>query len=374
MRFTRQQYIDLMTFGEVDRQMFSELFGPLVGLDVEWRAQGATDDEINMIGFDWDYVPYVDCGGICTAFGTTPPETIEETAEHLIQRDFLGRTTKLCKGVATLPLPLDFPVKTPADWEAVKHFYVFDEARIDHTAVAKAAELQRQGYMVRAEIPGGWDIARELFGEEEACLAYYTQADLMRDILDTIRDTSVRVLERVTQEITIDQLFVHEDMAGKSGPLIGPATIREFIAPYYQACWEVVSNRGTRLFNQDSDGFMIPVIDAFLACGVNVMHPFEPAAGMDMVAVRKKYGHRLAILGGIDKHVLRKTKGDIDRELEYKMQPLMQEGGTVFSLDHRIPNGTPLENYRYYVKRGRELLGLPPLSRGGSTGWGRMAW
>jgi uroporphyrinogen-III decarboxylase len=183
----------------------------------------------------------------------------------------------------------------------------------------------------------------------------------------------VRVLQQVQQVLTIDQLFVHEDMAGKSGPLIGPDQVREFVAPYYRACWETVSSHGTRLFNQDSDGNMMPVLEAFLDCGVNVMHPFEPAAGMDMVAVRQKYGHRLAILGGIDKHVLRRSKDEIDRELRYKLQPLMQTGGTVFGLDHGIPNGTPLENYRYYVRRGRELLGSPPRD-GTSQGWGRMAF
>ncbi len=162
-------------------------------------------------------------------------------------------------------------------------------------------------------------------------------------------------------------------MAGKSGPLIGPGQVGEFLGPYYRACWEVVSSRGTRLFNLDSDGNMNPVIDAFLDCGVNVMHPFEPAAGMDIVDVGTRYGDRLAILGGIDKHVLRRSRAEIDRELEYKMQPILRRGGTVFSLDHRIPNGTPLENYRYYVRRGRELLGLPPLD-GRSQGWGRMAF
>ena len=195
-------------------------------------------------------------------------------------------------------------------------------------------------------------MARELMGEEHACLAYYEQPELMQDILDTLRETSVRVLERVTQRLAIDQLFVHEDMAGKSGPLIGPNQVRQFLGPYYRACWEVVSSCGTRLFNQDSDGNMNPVIDAFLECGINVMHPCEPAAGMDMVATRQKYGTRLAILGGIDKHVLRRSKEEIRRELEYKMQPLMRQGGTVFGLDHRIPNGTPLESYRYYVTLG----------------------
>ena len=38
-----------MTFGHAPRPMFTELFGPLVGLDAEWRAQGAAEAEINPI-------------------------------------------------------------------------------------------------------------------------------------------------------------------------------------------------------------------------------------------------------------------------------------------------------------------------------------
>ena len=77
---------------------------------------------------------------------------------------------------------------------------------------------------------------------------------------------------------------------------------------------------------------------------------------MDMVALRKQYGRRLALLGGIDKHVLRRSQEEIRRELEYKMQPLMQQGGTVFGLDHRIPNGTPLEHYRFYITKAWEIM------------------
>ncbi len=373
MKWTREQYLDLMTFGDAERPMFSELFGPLIGLEEEWLAQGAGPDEINMIGFDWDYVPYVDCGGAAGAFGAPPAQLIEETHEYRIERDYLGRTVKLCKGIATIPLPLDFPVKEMDDWLRLKPLFTFCEERIDGPAIERAVAAQAQGVVVRAEIPGGWDTARELMGEETACLAYYLQPELMHDVLATLTETSVKVLERVTQHITIDQLFVHEDMAGKSGPLVGPEQVREFIAPYYRACWDVVAGRGTRLFNQDSDGNMTPVLTAFLDCGVNVMHPFEPAAGMDAVAVRKQYGERVAILGGIDKHVLRRSKAEIRAELEYKMQPLMQTGGTVFGLDHRIPNGTPLESYRYYVTLGREILGLPPLGES-RRGWGRMAF
>ena len=116
---------------------------------------------------------------------------------------------------------------------------------------------------------------------------------------------------------------------------------------------------------------MNSVIDNFLECGLTEMFPMEPAAGMDIVKVRQQYGEFLAISGGIDKHVLRKTKQDILAELEYKLQPMMLTGGAVFGLDHRIPNGTPIENYRYYVKTAREILGLDPNPE---PGWGRMAF
>jgi uroporphyrinogen decarboxylase len=101
---------------------------------------------------------------------------------------------------------------------------------------------------------------------------------------------------------------------------------------------------------------MNPVLDVFLDAGINMMHPLEPAAGMDVVNVRAKYGQRLAIYGGIDKFILSKTKADIDRELEYKLPPMIRSGGYVIALDHRIPNGSLLENYRYYVKRVWEII------------------
>jgi uroporphyrinogen-III decarboxylase len=373
MRWSGEAYVELMTFGRVERPMFVELMGPLVGLDREWKEQGAAPEELSLEAFDWDYVPVVRCGARTGLIDELPSVLIEETDEYVVKRDGLGRTTKLFKNAATISHPLDFPVKDMDSWLRLKPKFQFRESRIDWAAVAEAGKQQAAGALAVAGIPGGFDMPRQLMGEEGACVCYYENPELMHDMLDTFRDTSVKVLERVTEKLRLDQLSVHEDLAGKSGPLVGPSQIAEFIQPYFRAAWDLVSSRGTRLFDMDSDGNVNPVLDAFLDCGINSMHPFEPAAGMDIVEVRKKYGKRVVVRGGIDKHVLRRSREEIHGELEYKMQPLMRQGGTVFGLDHRIPNGTPLENYRYYVDLGREMLGLPPRSAGGK-GWGRMAF
>ena len=110
------------------------------------------------------------------------------------------------------------------------------------------------------------------------------------------------------------------------------------------------------MFDQDSDGDMNPLLDVFLEAGVNCMHPMEPAANMDIVAVRQKYGTRLAFYGGLDKHVLRRSKEEIARELAYKIPPMVKTGGCVLALDHRVPNGTPLENYRFYLQTAWALM------------------
>jgi len=342
----REEYLDFMTFRSNTRPMFTEIFGPLLGLKEEWAAQGATPGELDFSAFRYrrsqDGGLPVKTGWI----GGTEEVILEETDDLLVYRDSRGRRMEMAKKAATLALPTTYPVATMDDWQRIKHHYEFSEARIGKGRPA-------DGRVVTVGIPGGFDEPRQLMGEEALAMACYEQPELLHDILQTIGDTVVRVLERVE---SLDQLAVHEDMAGRSGPLLGPKQVEEFIAPYYRRVWNVAQERGARLFKQDSDGDMRPVMPAFLAAGLNVMFPCEPTAGMDIVKLREEYGHRVAFIGGIDKHVLRRSREEIVAELEYKIPPLVKSGGCVFGLDHRIPNGTPLANYRFYIETVWRLL------------------
>lgn len=353
----RREYLDYMTFQRNDRPLFTEIFGPIIGLKEEWEEQGATPEELDFSAFTYrcealGWIP-VNTG----RNGGYPEEILDETEEHRVWRDSLGRTMKLPKGFATLPLPLDYPVKTMDDWLKIKPWYEFFEDRLGGTDwQATAVRHREEDRVVCVSIPGGFDEPRQLLGEETLCIAYYEQPELIHDILNTICDTAFKVLKQVSATVQVDMLTVHEDMAGKSGPLAGPAQIKEFIAPYYRRIWDLLHDRGARLFGQDSDGDMNAVIDSFLEAGVNCMYPMEPAANMDIVKIREKYGTRLAFCGGIDKYVLRQSQDDILKELEYKIPPMVKTGGCVLALDHRITNGTPLENYRFYVAKVWEIM------------------
>ncbi len=371
MIWDRERYIAHSLFEDTGREMFCELFGPLHVLEDEWRKQGATEAEISMRAFDWDYVPVEHLKGRVGAVTGITPRVLEDTPEKRIEIDYMGRKTKLVKRSATIALPLDHPVTCPEDWERVKHWYAFDESRIDREGLLRQRKAWDEGHLTMINLLGAFDQPRQLMGEEYLCIACYEEPEMLEDMLSTFADTAVKVIERIGDIVPVDLIHFHEDMAGKSGPLFGPTQIQEFFKPYYSRIWEAAKAHGAKLFSQDSDGDMSPIIDDLLDCGLNCLYPMEPVGGNDIVELRKKYGNRLCFKGGINKHALAKGKDAIRAELEYRLAPHLMGGGTIFGIDHRIPNGVHIDDYRYYVNLGREMLGLEPIS---AEGWMRMAF
>ncbi len=356
MGVRREEYLDYMTFRRNQRTLFTEVFGPLAGLREEWAQQGATPEELDFSAFRFRS-PILASVPVHTGWIGGPETTIlEETADYVIALDKMGRKMKLSKKASTLPLPMDHPVKDRDTWLAVKEHYAFSEERFEEGWEAAAQRAREEGKVVVAKIPGGFDELRQLMGEEQLCISFYTQPDLIGEMLETIGDVAHRTLDRVTSRVAVDQLNIHEDMAGKNGPLIGPKQVDAYIVPYYRRLWDLVSARGVRLFYQDSDGDMTKLIPSFLEAGLNVMGPVEPVGGNDIVKLREHYGSRLAFQGGIDKHVLRKDQAAITAELEYKIPPMVRTGGCILGIDHRIPNGTPLANYRFYIEKSWDII------------------
>jgi len=241
MIWHRIDYIELMSFGKVERQMFSELFGPLVGLKEEWLAQGASREEVELIAFDWDYVPTMDCGGNTGIINAKQHVILEDTQEYTMRTNGFGKKEKLYKKSASLFHPLEYPVRNIDDWVNIKSKYEYVEERINWDKVLEAENKQKEGVLIIANIPGGFDLPRTVMGEEQACLCYYDQPELMNDILDTAGKTAYRVLDRISDKPIIDVLHVHEDMAGKNGPLIGPEFVIKFIKPYYRKIWNMLN-------------------------------------------------------------------------------------------------------------------------------------
>ncbi|MGI6706517.1 MAG: hypothetical protein ACOX6S_09840, partial [Clostridia bacterium] len=110
------------------------------------------------------------------------------------------------------------------------------------------------------------------------------------------------------------------------------------------------------IFSLDTDGDCTELIPLFLESGINLIYPFEVAAGCDIVAIRKQYPN-LAIMGGIDKREIAKGKEAIDRELE-RVRELFAYSGYFPALDHLIHPEISWEDFQYLVWRLKEMIGV----------------
>ena len=71
---------------------------------------------------------------------------------------------------------------------------------------------------------------------------------------------------------------------------------------------------------------------------------------MDPVAIRRKYGKDLGLIGAIDKRAMAKGKQAIEEEVMSKVPFLIETGGFIPTCDHAVPPDVSLENYQYYLE------------------------
>ena len=200
-------------------------------------------------------------------------------------------------------------------------------------------------------------------GLENLSFAMYDDPLLVEDIIEWQCTLGCEMLKKIfTAGITIDVANIFEDMCCKHGPLVSPRFVREVMVPRYRRVVELLRDNGVEIIYLDSDGNIDELLPIWLDCGINAFYPFEVAAGMDTVAVRKQYGKNVIICGNIDKRALAQGKQAIDRELA-RCKFLLASGGFFPSCDHHIPPDVPLDNMVYFVNELRKLSAYPETRR-----------
>jgi uroporphyrinogen decarboxylase len=196
---------------------------------------------------------------------------------------------------------------------------------------------------------------RAMLGVERACTMFYDDPAFVEEMMDNLADFIIEMLGKILEYTDIDVYGFWEDMAYKTGPLVGPQLFRKFALPRYKRVVDFVRSKGVKFICLDSDGDMESLIPIWLDAGINILYPFEVQCGMDVNKIRNQYGKDLRMWYGIDKRVLAIGKEAIDKELK-RVEPLVKEGGYIPGLDHSIPPDVSYSNYLYYSEKLWELV------------------
>jgi len=337
-----------------------------------WKREGHIDDGTDLdelFGFDGPAKHSLGQLGWCEAafHPAFEEKVIEDRGDHEVVQDCAGRHVLFFKGRRSgfMPTYLDHPVKDRRTWEKDVKW------RLDPTSSSRSLNLEQRmeaaradaakGFMVTQNVIGGYMYLRSLMGPEQILFAFYDMPDLVHDCMNTWFELADTVTTLHQEYVTIEELYFGEDICFNHGPLISPDMMREFILPYYQ---QLATNTRRRQIDRtrhlylqiDTDGYAVPVIPIYREVGMDVMSPFEVAAGCDVVKVGREYPD-LVMSGGIDKRVLAEGKDAIDRHLGYILPAMRRRGGYYPTCDHGVPEEVSYENYLHYRQRCVELGG-----------------
>ena len=282
---------------------------------------------------------------------------IEETETHIILIDENGIKQEILKKGGSMPCFLSYPVSRRDDFERIKErFNPDDPGRFPKNLSDIIKQLGDRDYPIAlGEKPVGFfGSLRELMGFEGALTSYYDDPKLTKDILTFLTDFWINLWEKILSHITVDAVYIWEDMSYKCGSLISPALFREFMLPCYKRLTGFIKSHGINTIIVDTDGNCTELIPLFMNGGVTGMYPFEVQAGMNVAQIAKDFP-TLQIMSGIDKTKL-KSKKLIDKELEEKVPFVLKRGGYIPSLDHLVPPDISWELFVYYRNKLNQMI------------------
>jgi hypothetical protein len=383
---TRERYVALMNFEEVDRSLKWE-FGYQAGAVRQWYAEGLPKSEgipedLGEDGAIWaestgnptgatfsnttsrDVHDYFDLDPaierVPLNVGAYPPfeeRIVEQREGGYVKQDVDGCYNLYVTSNTAPPSFVDQPMRTRADWERYKEERLQPDIRgrlPDNWADLVQGYKTRDYPLALGQATGFYGTPRLLLGYERLLTMYYDDPGLMRDMNEYLADFWIALYDRVLHDVAIDAVFIWEDMAYKKGPTVSPAIFREFIMPGYQKLTSFLHENGVSVINVDTDGNVWKLIPLFIEAGVNVLYPFQADAN-DLFAVRKTFP-KLGMIGGLEKRVLNEGKQAIDRELEAKVPALLDHGGYIPHIDHFAQHGMSLENFEYYRRKLNDLI------------------
>lgn len=355
---SRERFLNAMTFRPVDRGVYAAWTNAWPETVERWRGEGydpqreplyPADEWLWRGGWFYPHPPFE------RAVVKDEGETILFTNEEGI----LMRERKV-NPRSSMPQFVRFPVETRNEF---RRFYA-ERMRPDLAArigpdwrERLAAMRARTGALVIGSDRWGGFFGglRAMVGVERLCMLFYDEPEFVEEMMDAVADFIIAVMDRILDHTDVDCYAFWEDMAYKTGPLVSPEMFRRLALPRYRRVVEHLKARGVALVALDSDGDITSLIPVWMDAGVDILYPFEVQCGMDVVALRRRFGRDLRMWFGIDKRALAKGRCEIDAELE-RVRPLVEEGGYIPGLDHGVPPDVPFSNYCYYAEQLRGIL------------------
>jgi len=275
-----------------------------------------------------------------------PSKTVKETDEYRITTTSWGATMRNWKNSASTPEFLDFTIKDRASWAKAKRRMKPTEDRVNWKHLQESyPKWVERGAWISA---GGW-FGYDVFaswhvGTERMLIAMADDPDWCRDMFDHALTVNLKLLDKVWDRgYKFDCLSYPDDLGYRNGLFFSLKMFREVLKPVHRRAIEWAHARGVKVM-MHSCGNIMELIPDLIDIGLDGLNPLETKAGMDLVTIKRMYGSKLVLQGGID--VRKMTEGGaIEEEIRTKVTAAKAGGGYIFHSDHSMPDSVSFADY-----------------------------
>jgi uroporphyrinogen decarboxylase len=193
-----------------------------------------------------------------------------------------------------------------------------------------------------------------MVGTERVLIALVERPEWAMDMFRHELEMCIALFDMIWEAgYEFDEVRWPDDLGYKQNQFMSLAMFRELVKPFHKRAIEWAHAKGIRA-SLHSCGDVHPFVPEWIGIGLDGLNPLEVKAGMDPLALKRDYGSRLLLNGGINA-VLWDRPDDIKREMERLVPVLKAGGGYVFSSDHSIPSSVGLEDFRGIVELAKRL-------------------
>jgi uroporphyrinogen decarboxylase len=233
----------------------------------------------------------------------------------------------------------------------------FAKGRFD--TAQKTFAKYSNGYGIIADLECSvFETAWYLVGLEKFLMDLMLEAPYVETLLDKIAYINTETGKELIR-MGADVIWCGDDFGSQQTCIMDMDTWRKYFKPRMKKMFEEF-----RKVNPDikiawhTCGAIVDLIPDFIEIGLDILNPIQPmAAGMDPVALKKKFGKDLVFFGGICVQDLlpNGTPESIKKEIWRRAEILGDDGGYIIAPAHNIQPDTPVENILALFEAVKEM-------------------
>jgi uroporphyrinogen decarboxylase len=193
-----------------------------------------------------------------------------------------------------------------------------------------------------------------LMGYETFCYTVVDAPDLIDALSEKIGHFYMDFTETLCDFRCVPLAWGSDDMGFRSGTLASPSFLRKNILPWHKQCARIAHEKGKLYLLHDCGNIEAIMDDLIDDVKIDARHSFEDTI-VPVTDAYKKYGERVAILGGIDVDFLcRADEESIRKRVRETLDVCMQGTGYCLGTGNTVANYMPLESYLIMLDEGRK--------------------